>query len=152
MADDKAAQARAVALRVLPFWDAPDVVKQFLETGDPELRDEARAAAGYQGRHIEKTEYGQAAANAAMWACGLAAEEVCFQEALHSAALALTSLDSMGDLREAKQAIAKARTAMDKAVEEYHRLSRDLPIVINRLNLSHHAQLVKELGVREPSE
>jgi hypothetical protein len=152
MTDNKAAQARAVALRVLPFWNAPDVVKQFLASGDPELRDEARAEAGYHSRHVEKTEYGRAAADAAMWAAASVAEEVCFREALRCAAIALTSLDSMGDLREAKQAIAKARTAMDKAVEEYHRLSRDLFTVINRLNLSHQAQLAKELGVVEVSE
>ena len=37
--------ARQCALDVIHLWDAPDVVRQYLETGDEKLRAEARAAA-----------------------------------------------------------------------------------------------------------
>lgn len=33
--------ARRAAIDVLPLWDAPEVVKQYLETGDEKLRDAA---------------------------------------------------------------------------------------------------------------
>jgi hypothetical protein len=37
--------ARKAALSVIHLWDAPDVVRQYLETGDESLRAAARAAA-----------------------------------------------------------------------------------------------------------
>ena len=37
--------ARECALSVIHLWDAPDVVRQYLETGDESLRDAAQAAA-----------------------------------------------------------------------------------------------------------
>ena len=37
--------ARWCALQVIHMWDAPDVVSQYLETGDESLRDAARDAA-----------------------------------------------------------------------------------------------------------
>ena len=41
--------ARACARDVLHLWDAPDVVRRYLETGDETIRDAARAAAGLRG-------------------------------------------------------------------------------------------------------
>jgi hypothetical protein len=38
--------ARWCALQVIHLWDAPDVVRQYLETGDESSRAAARAAAG----------------------------------------------------------------------------------------------------------
>ena len=37
--------ARYCARSVLPLWDAPDIVKEYLKTGDESLRDAARATA-----------------------------------------------------------------------------------------------------------
>lgn len=37
--------ARKQALSVIHLWDAPDIVRKYLETGDTKLRDAARAAA-----------------------------------------------------------------------------------------------------------
>lgn len=37
--------ARRCAMDVIDLWDAPDVVREYLETGDESLRDAARAAA-----------------------------------------------------------------------------------------------------------
>lgn len=42
--------ARWCALEVIHLWKAPDIVKQFLETGDESLRSNARAAAGAAAR------------------------------------------------------------------------------------------------------
>jgi len=52
--------ARAEALRVIHLWDAPDVVVQYLKTGDESLRSAARDTAG-------------AAAGAAAWDAARAA-------------------------------------------------------------------------------
>lgn len=38
--------ARKCALDVIHLWDAPDIVVQYLKTGDESIRDAARAAAG----------------------------------------------------------------------------------------------------------
>jgi hypothetical protein len=38
--------ARKQALSVIHLWDAPEVVREYLETGNEELRDAARAASG----------------------------------------------------------------------------------------------------------
>ena len=37
--------ARKAALSVIHLWDAPPIVRQYLETGDESIRDAARAAA-----------------------------------------------------------------------------------------------------------
>jgi hypothetical protein len=51
--------ARSCALDVIHLWDAPQVVKDYLATGDDSIRDAAGAAAGAAAR---------AAARAAAWA------------------------------------------------------------------------------------
>ena len=50
--------ARWCALQVIHLWDAPDIVKQYLETGDESIRAAARAAASAAAMD---------AANAAAW-------------------------------------------------------------------------------------
>jgi hypothetical protein len=59
--------ARAEALRVIHLWDAPDVVRQYLETGDESLRAAAWAAAWAAARAA-----GSAAGSAADAACAAA--------------------------------------------------------------------------------
>ena len=44
--------ARQCALDVIHLWDAPDVVKRYLETGDESLKDAARAAAWAAARDV----------------------------------------------------------------------------------------------------
>ena len=56
--------ARQQALSVIHRWEAPDVVRQYLETGDESLRDAARAAAWDAARD---------AAGAAAWDAARAA-------------------------------------------------------------------------------
>src|SRR5690606_13595763 len=45
LTDDMRAFARRCALDVIRLWDAPDVVRRYLETGDESLRNAAWAAA-----------------------------------------------------------------------------------------------------------
>jgi hypothetical protein len=58
------ALVRACALDVIHLWDAPPIVRQYLETGDESIRDAARDAAWAAA----------GAAGDAAWAAGYAAE------------------------------------------------------------------------------
>jgi hypothetical protein len=58
--------ARLAAQDVLHLWDAPEIVKQYLETGDENIRAAARAAADAAAR---------AAADVAAWAAARAAAD-----------------------------------------------------------------------------
>jgi hypothetical protein len=65
--------ARKCALDVLHLWDAPDVVKKYLETGDESLRAAAWAAAWDAARDAAWDAAGAAAGDAAGAAAGDAA-------------------------------------------------------------------------------
>jgi hypothetical protein len=68
--------ARWCALQVIHLWDAPDVVRQYLETGDESLRAAAWAAASAAAWAATS-----AAASAAAWAAAwAAAREQCAAE------------------------------------------------------------------------
>lgn len=71
--------ARLCALDVIHLWDAPEVVKEYLDTGDESKRAAARAAAG-------------AAAGAAAWAAAGAAAEKKQQQRFRKMALALRKM------------------------------------------------------------
>ena len=63
--------ARRVALDVIHLWDAPDVVRKYLETGDEKLRDAARDAAwaaASAAASAAARDAARAAASAAAWA------------------------------------------------------------------------------------
>jgi hypothetical protein len=57
--------ARWCALQVIHLWDAPDVVRQYLETGDESLRAAARAATRAAARNAARNAACDAARNAA---------------------------------------------------------------------------------------
>jgi hypothetical protein len=69
--------ARKAALSVIHLWDAPAIVKQYLETGDKSIRaaawDAARAAAGGAARDAARDAAGGAAWSAARGAAWSAA-------------------------------------------------------------------------------
>jgi hypothetical protein len=65
--------ARWCALQVIHLWDAPDVVRQYLDTGDESLRDAARDAAGYAAGYAARDAAGYAVGVAAGYAAGDAA-------------------------------------------------------------------------------
>ena len=60
--------ARQCALDVIHLWDAPDVVRQYLETGDESLRDAARAAASAEWAARAAKDAAMAVARDAEWA------------------------------------------------------------------------------------
>ncbi len=64
--------SRECALSVIHLWDAPDVVKQYLQTGDKALRDAAWAAAWDVARDAAWAA-ARSAARAAAWAAARAA-------------------------------------------------------------------------------
>jgi hypothetical protein len=57
--------ARSCALDVIDQWDAPDVVVQYLETGDETLRDAAQSAAWYAAWSVAESAAWYAARSAA---------------------------------------------------------------------------------------
>jgi len=63
------AHARQSALSVIHLWRAPEVVRQYLGTGDESIRSEARsAAAAYADADAAYAAYAAAAADAAAYA------------------------------------------------------------------------------------
>ena len=74
--------ARWCALQVIEHWDAPDVVRRYLESGDESLRDAAGAAAWAAAR---------AAAGAAAWDAAWAAAWDAQSEELEKRLLALAT-------------------------------------------------------------
>jgi hypothetical protein len=79
--------ARLAALEVLHLWpDAPAVVREFLETGNEDLRDAARAAA-WAATWAAARAAAQAAARAAAWAAAQAAARAAAWAATWAAAL-----------------------------------------------------------------
>ena len=71
--DTMRAFARHCALSVIHLWDAPEVVRRYLETGDESLRAAARDAAGAAARAAARAAAGAAAMAAAWDAAGDAA-------------------------------------------------------------------------------
>jgi hypothetical protein len=94
-ADDRNTVARRIARDVLPFWEGlvPEIVTQYLETGDPELRDTAWAAASDA----------EPAARAARWAARWAAAESAAIGAAIDAAMAVAWAVGPGSGFGAKQ-------------------------------------------------
>ena len=105
--------ARWCALQVIHLWDAPDIVRQYLETGDESLRaaarDAARAAAWAAAKAAARD-----AAWAAAWAAAGDAARAAARDAAGAAARA-AARDAAGD---AARAAARA-VARDAAIEQY---------------------------------
>ena len=73
--------ARKCALSVIHLWDAPDVVKQYLTTGDESLKTAAGAAARAAARAAAGAAAGDAAWDAARDAAGAAAGDAAWAAA-----------------------------------------------------------------------
>ena len=70
--------ARKCALDVVHLWEAPPVVKRYLRTGDPKLRDAAWVAAGVAAGAAAGATTGAAAGAAAAVAAGAAARDAAW--------------------------------------------------------------------------
>lgn len=100
--------ARWCALQVIHLWDAPDVVRQYLETGDESLRDAAQAAVWDAAEDVASE---AAAARAAAWAADAAAAATATatadaaREAANAARVAAAA-SAVRDARDARSAAA----------------------------------------------
>lgn len=72
--------ARRQALSVIHLWDAPLVVREYLETGDKTIRDAARASARVSTKD---------AARAASWACAAMVDKASWLAAVREVLLAV---------------------------------------------------------------
>jgi hypothetical protein len=88
--------ARKAALSVIHLWDAPDIVRRFLETGDEGLRDAAWAAAWAAAWDAAWAATGDAA-----WAATRAAAWAAARDAARDAAWAATGDAAWAAARDA---------------------------------------------------
>jgi hypothetical protein len=101
--------ARWCALQVIHLWDAPDIVRQYLETGDESLRAAAWAAAWAAAKDAARS-----AARSAAWD---AARDAAWDAARDAAWAA--AWDAAGDAAWAAARDAAWAAARDAAIEKY---------------------------------
>ena len=99
--------ARSQALSVMHLWDAPDVVLEWLMTGDESLRAAAGDAAMAAARADARAD-AWAAAMAAAWAAAWAAAGAAAWAAAGDAAMAAARADAWDAARAAAWAAARA--------------------------------------------
>jgi hypothetical protein len=111
--------ARECALEVLHLWDAPDVVKKYLETGDENLRAAARDAASAAARATAWDQARDAARDAA-WAAARDAARHAASDAAYAAAWAAAWTAASDPERDAARDAARhaAKAAASARLEE----------------------------------
>jgi hypothetical protein len=111
--------SRWCALQVIELWDAPEVVRQYLTTGDEGIRDAARAAAWAAARDAAwdaaraaawaaARDAARAAARAAAWAAARDAAWDAARDAARDAAWAAARDAAWAAARDAARAAARA--------------------------------------------
>jgi hypothetical protein len=111
--------ARWCALQVVHLWEAPDVVKQYLETGDESVRDAAWDAAW--AASWDATRAATRAARAAAWDAARAATRAATWDAARAAARAA----AWAATRAASRDAARAAT-WDAQSKQLHKLLMEL--------------------------
>ena len=119
--------ARWCALQVVELWDAPDVVRQYLTTGDEGLRYAAgaaaesavRAAAGAAAEYAARAAAGAAAEYAARAAAGAAEEYAAWAAARASAESAVRAAAEYAAWATAWAAVRAAEEYAARAAEAY---------------------------------
>jgi hypothetical protein len=101
--------ARQCALDVIHLWDAPPVVRQYLETGDETLRDAARAAAWAAAWAAARAAAGDAARDAARAAARDAARDAAWDAWAARAAAGDAARDAAWDARAAARDAQRKR-------------------------------------------
>jgi hypothetical protein len=115
------ADARASALSVIHLWDAPAVVKQYLETGDESIRVETRKAA--YAVHAAWAAYAaydaasSAASSAAYFAAYDAASSAAYDAAYDAASAAASSAAAVHDYAARQQHVQSSRDRVQSAVD-----------------------------------
>lgn len=110
--------ARREAMDVIHLWDAPDVVRRFLKTGDESLRNAAGAAA-WNAAGAAARDAAWDAAGTAAWTTARDAAWVCAGDAAWDAALAATGDATLAATRKKQsrrlvQMIVKNRPTLTK--------------------------------------
>lgn len=144
---DYRAQARKVALYVLHLWDAPAVVKEYLETDNEDLRDKAFGESKLHANHMEKTAWGQCAARASMWACGVT-EFTALRESLNYAASALREMDETGLIKLAELEVRKAKAELKRAEILMNEIEQKTEAIRLKVYIQAHDQIVRELNIK----
>jgi hypothetical protein len=93
--------SRMQALSVIHLWDAPDLVIDYLMTGDEGIRAAARAAASAAARRAAAWDAASAAARDAAWAAASAADRAAARDAAWAAAWAAASAAASAAARDA---------------------------------------------------
>jgi len=106
--------ARRCALDVIDAWDAPDVVVQYLKTGDEELRSAAYSAA-YWAAHSAAD---SAAHSAAYWAAHSAAKSAAYST-VNSAAYSIVNSAAYYYLAAGSAADSAAYSTVNSAAYYY---------------------------------
>jgi hypothetical protein len=108
--------ARWCALQVSDLWDAPQVVRDYLETGDESIREAASAAASAAARDASAWDAASAAAKAAARAAArdAAARDVAAWDAASAAARDAAAWDAASAAASAAAAWDAARAAQNE--------------------------------------
>jgi hypothetical protein len=119
--------ARKAALSVIHLWDAPAIVKQYLETGDESIRDAARAAAMAVARAAAMAAamaVAWDAAWAAAWDAAWDAARVAARAAARAAAMAAAMDAAMDAAWDAK--LTEFNELLEQMLTEEHERLRSL--------------------------
>jgi hypothetical protein len=121
--------ARKAALSVIHLWDAPAIVKQYLETGDESIRAAAWAAARDAAR-AAAWDAARDAAWAAAWAAARAAAWAAARDAAWAAARAAAWAAAWAAARAAAWDAARA-AARDAKLAEFN-------AILEQMLIEHH--------------
>lgn len=116
--------ARQQALSVLHLWDAPPIIKEYLETGDERLQGAAWAAAWDAARDAagDAAQYAAGAARDAAWAARSAAGDAAGDVAWAARDAAGDARDAAGDAAGAAAWDAAGAAAWAAAREQFKAL------------------------------
>jgi hypothetical protein len=108
--------ARRAALDVIHLWDAPDVVRKYLETGDESLRSAAMDAASSAtwtdpSSSVSARAAAMDAARAAAWAASSVSARAAAMDAVRAAAWAASSASARAAAMDAVRAAAWAASS-----------------------------------------
>src|SRR5271166_2489040 len=110
---------RKIALSVIHLWDAPDVVKRYLETGDPKQQEAAFSAAS-KGYYVAGATYSYASVYAAGAASAAAACSAMPRTAAYKAVTARYAAHAATRSQEAVPGPNSVNDMLTKMVEDEH--------------------------------
>jgi hypothetical protein len=138
------ADARTSALSVIHLWKAPDVVRQYLETGDEELRPGVRAAAYAAAYAVFTARAARTAAYAARTAASVATGAAYAARTAATAAYAAVAYSATAGAARAAAGAARAAAATRAAgVANAHRERLQIVVEEKFLTIPTHAYFMR---------